>query len=733
MEERIGNCNDVEELQALIVPGLDQRVYDLIQSRLFDLVGQDYRTALEQTIATTDDIDTLNSIIDEDDWSTNVSHLAFQRILHLAKLDNIPADDGGINPVPLDMEGGNHPAAVDEGALTSSEGRKRPLEEPWEESPMREDDREGEPSTSEPFNISHYYELESINTRHVKKYQATAADYRLRLRNLDEIALDALPTLSAVIDDVLRSLGDGIRPKDMVRIILQAPGLDKPIALPFIKKDDLTVDRFMARVEHILQSKKDVKLGSDMDVNVVHMRMPEGGKRNEKILKTWEEKKKDWGCIIQINNRSDTMCLARAIVTGQAKHELKSTNYLWRRIRDGRKQQSTRALVLHGKAKVPLEACGLEQVDAFQKAVPHYQLCVVSKEHLNKIIFKGPDKPRGIYLLYNDGHFDLIASMAAYRNRSYWCHDCKTGYDDKGRHRCVNGCKACYSGNCLTTDGVNDWVYCADCKRHFKSPACFNNHKRPGTSVAKFGTVCKQYFKCEKCDRVVNKHLLKRGQRHDCTDVWCRICKDNFPAGHKCYIKPKVVNFKGKKEKPFCYIFFDVESQQETGIYKPNLCVVQKTCETCDPRPREEPCDLCGVEKQKVFKGEKCMEEFCLWLFKEEKHHRAKCIAHNLKGYDGYFILQFLYDNGVKPDIVMNGAKIMSIFVPGPGITFKDSLNFPPWLSLYSRKLSALRSCARDTFRISSTLKRTKATKELFRRPNFSIPTACPRRGKKSF
>ena len=46
----------------------------------------------------------------------------------------------------------------------------------------------------------------------------------------------------------------------MVRIILQAPGLDKPIALPFIKKDDLTMDRFMTRVEHVLQSKKDVKL-----------------------------------------------------------------------------------------------------------------------------------------------------------------------------------------------------------------------------------------------------------------------------------------------------------------------------------------------------------------------------------------------------------------------------------------------------------------------------------------
>ena len=68
----------------------------------------------------------------------------------------------------------------------------------------------------------------------------------------------------------------------MVRIILQAPGLDKPIALPFIKKDDLTMDRFMTRVEHVLQSKKDVKLDSDyVDQLSAHGHGIEGG-RNEK-------------------------------------------------------------------------------------------------------------------------------------------------------------------------------------------------------------------------------------------------------------------------------------------------------------------------------------------------------------------------------------------------------------------------------------------------------------------
>ena len=141
--------------------------------------------------------------------------------------------------------------------------------------------------------VSRYYTIENISTRRIKKFKLTALDYKLRLRNLDEIALDALPLLSAVIDDVLQSLTVGVRPNDMVRIILQAPGLDPPIALPFIKKDDLSMDRFMTRVEHVLQSKKDVKLDSDMEINFVHMEMPAGGKSKRPMFQTWEEKKKD--------------------------------------------------------------------------------------------------------------------------------------------------------------------------------------------------------------------------------------------------------------------------------------------------------------------------------------------------------------------------------------------------------------------------------------------------------
>ena len=40
-------------------------------------------------------------------------------------------------------------------------------------------------------------------------------------------------------------------------------------------------------------------------------------------------------------------------------------------------------------------------------------------------------------------------------------------------------------------------------------------------------------------------------------------------------------------------------------------------------------------------------------------------IAHKFKGYDSFLLLGHLYQNGMKPTIIANGAKNMYIEVPG--------------------------------------------------------------------
>jgi hypothetical protein len=107
-------------------------------------------------------------------------------------------------------------------------------------------------------------------------------------------------------------------------------------------------------------------------------------------------------------------------------------------------------------------------------------------------------------------------------------------------------------------------------------------------------------------------------------------------------------------------MFFDFECTLDDGQHIPNLCVVQN--ESGD---------------KMVFSGLNTKEEFCDWLFQKENANTT-FVAHNFQAYDGYFILQYLYNNGVTPEVITRGAKILSLTVPELNIKFIDSLCFIP-------------------------------------------------------
>jgi hypothetical protein len=102
-------------------------------------------------------------------------------------------------------------------------------------------------------------------------------------------------------------------------------------------------------------------------------------------------------------------------------------------------------------------------------------------------------------------------------------------------------------------------------------------------------------------------------------------------------------------------MFFDFECIQDEGVHTPNLCVVQN--ESGD---------------ETVFSGPDTKNEFCEWLF-QPQHAKTTFIAHNLQAYDGYFILQYLYNQGIT-----RGAIILSLTVSELNIKFIDSLCFIP-------------------------------------------------------
>ena len=113
-------------------------------------------------------------------------------------------------------------------------------------------------------------------------------------------------------------------------------------------------------------------------------------------------------------------------------------------------------------------------------------------------------------------------------------------------------------------------------------------------------------------------------------------------------------------------------------------------CEDCDntglwDNQDEGPClGKCGF-REVTFEGADTADKFGSWLFTDQ-HKYFKVVAHNMKGYDGYFLLEYLIDQSMHPDkIIYNGSKIMYMTVEiGLHIRVIDSLNFLPM------KLSAL-------------------------------------------
>ena len=57
----------------------------------------------------------------------------------------------------------------------------------------------------------------------------------------------------------------------------------------------------------------------------------------------------------------------------------------------GLSRQRTLAKELHKIANVPLRQCDLDDVKAFQSALPGYQINVVTKDCFNSITYKGPE------------------------------------------------------------------------------------------------------------------------------------------------------------------------------------------------------------------------------------------------------------------------------------------------------------------------------------------------------
>ena len=325
--------------------------------------------------------------------------------------------------------------------------------------------------------------------------------------------------------------------------------------------------------------------------------------------------------------------------------------------------QSILAKKLHLQAGVPEGPCGEEELDKFQAFLttqdPPIQLKVFTDLSMELLYPNTPKQGHVLFLLKSEDHFDGLTSVKGFFARSYWCNDCDRAFntDDAAHHSCQGKhCFACGANPCPDRFGKAQ-LSCEDCHGKFFGPSCFNQHKSNGTCEAKHTcTTCFARYSTEK--------------DHTCWQVKCGNCKkvDDL-RDHQCFIQP----VEDEGGRPPIFVYADIEAMVlPDGSFQPNLLCYQTS------RP--------GSVIQ-TLKGPLCVKEFIQALTKlawipvgpKKKRERPVTILfHNLKGFDGVFLLQELYRTSRRVTHQNSmGAKVLT-FKAGP-LTFKDSLCFLPY------------------------------------------------------
>ena len=141
-----------------------------------------------------------------------------------------------------------------------------------------------------------------------------------------------------------------------------------------------------------------------------------------------------------------------------------------------------------------------------------------------------------IQLVKTDGHFDGLTSIPAFINRSYFCFNCKRGYDHESapHHNCQGqNCPACLRQN-KKCPNYAAWLKpnfeCRDCHCLFYGEDCSEQHKKD--------KLCCKY---RRCLVYAQEYQVDKKKPHKSYHRTCRNCKQFVNINeHLCYIQPEI-------------------------------------------------------------------------------------------------------------------------------------------------------------------------------------------------
>lgn len=473
------------------------------------------------------------------------------------------------------------------------------------------------------------------------------------------------------------------------------------------------LDTYLQALAQKLNSNQEFTPDDSFTIEITFIRTPGPGSGNGKRYRP--SKAAVRGIVkrsrVTIKNR-DELCCARAIVTMKAlvdaNGDARDRDY--HNLKQGYPVQEIKAKELHRLAGVPEGPCGISELQQFQAALSGYQIKVMSIDPPHMIIYQGlVPSDKIIRLIKEDGHYDGCNSFKGFLSKSYFCDECNRGYnqDDMDHHPC-NGkwCSSCRRRDCPDFTEAKRLLdpgnfptpssFCPLCHRTFFGENCYTYHlQRRSRNIS---SICDNYKRCPECCctyEVKNAGKSGRPKQHKCGWGECPVCKKQVHiASHQCYIQTISDEEDERKEKrvlrdevgtrPFREPDPDDPDNRVHVEREPPLQVYADYEATTNAEGIQTPILLCAEtdedEETMFFYGPDCTERFFEWLEEQAvdidgDDREAIVIFHNLKGYDGLFLLEHCYSHHreVENPITV-GTKILSF--KSDRLTFKDSLCF---------------------------------------------------------
>lgn len=501
--------------------------------------------------------------------------------------------------------------------------------------------------------------------------------------------------LDQLFKDMINPALEKAKKGDIVGIEINHVELTNPLYISYTTKERVDPSDFCNKIFQVSQSNTTWLMDGEMTVTIKIIENTSGGAGVHKMAESNASSK----TFVTIHNRNEE-CGHLAITLGHyfLTHDVKGKDMKeWKSLCNTDRGDKLRNLAIEyaNVNNIDFESpVDLDIMKQYAATMEDIQIVVMSRyqDQPRKTATKLYNTALKTIKLYleliedseNGNHFNLITNIQGYKQCRYFCSTCFISAD-KRKHKCKLGCKACNS-----VPPCNEYLpeqECEGCHRTFYGQICFDNHKNNG--------VCGSKIKCLKC-------LVEyfKTQKHECLISQCTRCGEKYQYGpHHCYLKTlDAEKLKENDEKNRIMVYFDIESMMVTRegktYHEPNLLVSSTICKECyipGNLNTQQPmkignCSVCG-EYMKIFKGRNCVKSFGDYIYhqlqprariSDKKYLDIRVIAHNLRNYDGRFILRDLYSRkfAKSPQLIMAGSKInmMDIDV----IRFQDSLNLLP-------------------------------------------------------